>query len=533
MSSHFRLLIFLAALGGCGTTTPGPAPLGPETCTNRVDDNGDGKVDCLDPKCFTDAACRLVSERCDNDLDDNGDALVDCADPLCMSQPCGVDCTCVNGARVIGGGTGGGSAGGGTGGGSAGGGTGGGSAGGGTGGGSSGGGTGGGSVGGGTGGGSVGGGAGGGSSGGGAGGGSTGGGAGGGSTGGGGGVAAIETNCADNLDNDSDNATDCDDSNCVGVTCGMGCVCALQRKTESSCHDGSDNDGDGKIDCADTDCFGVGTEICDDGVDNDCDRAIDCGDTSCTGSTFCTNLVDGKPCLADGQCAGAKCFTEAASGVPNGTCANASSCTVGTANTGCNGGLCVAGSTSNSCYAKCSGAGVTGTGACRAGFICRDPDINTSNNNSYCTPGCANDSECAGSGTGYGCNPWSKRCQNVDRGLAKYGAACSTGTQCESGFCYTGADYPGGYCGGVCRQDTQNCGSGGFCSFSASWGDNLGFCYQSCTSSLQCLNNANTCFLTSAGASTRACTCLSSSSACSFDSDCCSGSCGFFSSTCL
>lgn len=334
-------------------------------------------------------------------------------------------------------------------------------------------------------------------------------------------------NCADNIDNDGDNATDCDDSNCVGITCGMGCTCALNRRTETNCSDGADNDGDGPRDCADTDCFGAGTEICNDGVDNDCDRAIDCGDSSCTGSGQCTALQDGKPCLLDNQCAGGDCLPEATNGAPSGMCSNLNSCNTST-NAGCNGGLCVASGSFNTCLARCTGTGLSGPGACRAGFICFDPDTNQSNNNNFCVIGCSQDSECAGSGSGYGCNPWSKKCGLTNAGLRKYGDDCTSSAQCETGNCATGFNFPGGYCLGVCRGDTNNCASGGFCAFSPVYGDNLGFCYQSCTSAAQCSNPFMSCIRTSMGASTFACACMTPGGGCQFDSDCCSGSCGFF-----
>ncbi|MBL8910695.1 MAG: hypothetical protein JNM17_08345 [Archangium sp.] len=549
----FSLVLGAALVVSCGKQNPTNGPTGPEDCTNHVDDNADGKTDCLDPKCFMSASCRMVTERCDNNVDDNGDGATDCADPFCNGQACGFDCTCIGGIRVIGGtggGSGGGASGGGTatgggttgggttgggttGGGTTGGGTtGGGTTGGGTGGGATGGGTGGGATGGGTGGGTTGGGTGGGATGGGTGGGTTGGGTGGGATGGGGGVQT-ETNCNDNIDNDGDNATDCDDTNCVGITCGMGCVCALNRRTESNCGDGADNDGDGPRDCADSDCFGVGTELCNDGVDNDCDRAVDCGDSSCTGNALCNAQVDGKPCLLDNQCAGGKCYTEATTGVPNGACSNATACNTST-NAGCNGGICMPGNP-NTCFARCTGTGISGPGACRPGFICYDPDTTPSNNNNYCSVGCSGDVECAGSGTGYGCNPWSKRCGLVDEGLRRYGDDCTSNTQCESNTCAIGPDFPNGYCIGNCRGDTLNCGPGGFCAFSPSFGDNLGNCYQSCTVSgqSQCLNPAMTCFRTAPNAPTRACYCLSSGSACAVNSDCCSGVCDSFWFECL
>ncbi|MEW5743609.1 MAG: hypothetical protein AB1938_32155, partial [Myxococcota bacterium] len=137
----------------CGGAPPNNPP-GPETCDNGKDDNGDGKTDCLDPKCFSHSHCKVTVEDCGNDSDDNNDGLIDCADPSCAGRECGFECTCLNGMKVYGqGGGSGGSGGGATGGGSGGGATGGGSGGGATGGGSGGGATGGGSGGGATGGG--------------------------------------------------------------------------------------------------------------------------------------------------------------------------------------------------------------------------------------------------------------------------------------------------------------------------------------------------------------------------------------------
>jgi hypothetical protein len=496
--------VLALATFSCGGPPPHPNP-GPETCDNGKDDNGDGKVDCLDPKCFSHPHCKVTVETCANDSDDNADGLIDCADPTCAGRECGVNCTCLNGVKVYGNsgggsGTGGGAGGGGTGGGAGGGGTGGGAGGGGTGGGAGGGG-----VGGGTGGGCV--------------------GCGTGCVCNGG--VKTEVLCSDNLDNDTDNRTDCEDVDCAGVTCGLGCTCVNLAKKEVSCTDGADNDGDGQADCADVDCQGVGTEICNDGIDNTCDRAIDCGDPKCIGSGLCANLEDGKPCLLDSQCAGGDCLDEATTGAPNGMCSNAVSCTVGT-NAGCNGGRCFPGSTFNSCVAPCTGTGISGTGACRAGYVCFDPDYDTNNNNNGCLPLCSSSAECAGGGSGYGCNPWRKRCGNLDRGLGKYGAACTSASQCESGQCFTGAGAPGGYCSGPCRGDTKNCGPNGWCQFNPSYGDNYGACYQRCASSAECRQSQNyNCWRAEPGGSDFICLCLPAGSSCSSSSHCCSGSCTF------
>lgn len=345
----------------------------------------------------------------------------------------------------------------------------------------------------------------------------------------------MESNCANNLDDDGDNATDCDDGDCTGITCGMGCSCALNRRVETNCSDNLDNDGDGQRDCADSDCVGAGTELCDDGVDNTCDRAIDCGDPKCIGNGACLAVNDGKPCLSSNQCASGRCLSEQLDGIPNGQCTNSAACNL-TTNAGCNGGRCVTIAGVPTCLAGCTGTGLGATGRCRAGFTCVDADSNLNNDNNTCRALCTSDSECSGSGAGYGCNPWSKLCQSRDRGLLRYGAACTTGTQCEGGVCMTGAEFPNGYCLGVCRGDTRNCGPNGFCSFDTSFGDNLGFCYQSCTgagttSTCRAADNYK-CWPMFQGGPT-ACICIGVGGPCVIggNSDCCSGVCQF--GTCL
>jgi hypothetical protein len=526
VTSRRSILAVVLALAACGTNPPGSG--GREVCDNGRDDNADGKIDCLDPTCFSNMRCSVaLTEDCGNQTDDDGDGQVDCADSSCDGAACGSGCLCLNGrptTSMTGGGAGGGSSGGAAAGGSAGGSTAGGSAGGSTAGGSAGGSTAGGSAGGSTAGGSTAGGSAGGS---------TAGGSAGGSTAGGsaGGAAAREQNCADNLDNDGDNATDCDDGDCAGITCGMGCRCVPGRRTEVSCSDGQDNDGDTLTDCADSDCVGVGTEICNDGVDNTCDRAIDCGDSKCTNSPQCTNLPDGRPCLLPGQCAGGRCRTEAATGVPNGMCTNALPCSVAN-QTGCNGGRCVMSGGVASCLPPCSGLGTVGPTACRPGFFCVDADGVQSTADSTCRPACANDQECSGSGPGYGCNPWLKLCGSKDRGLAKYGAACTQDSQCEGGTCLTDARFfPNGSCTGVCRRDTANCAPDGACNTEPNINDNFGLCYRRCTGPNGSAGGCRTadnykCWPLFSGGP-QACSCLGAGGPCLLGgaSDCCSGLC--------
>ncbi len=53
----------------------------PENCSNGIDDNDDGLIDCQDPLCLGRPIC--LPEDCTNGKDDNGDRLVDCQDPKC------------------------------------------------------------------------------------------------------------------------------------------------------------------------------------------------------------------------------------------------------------------------------------------------------------------------------------------------------------------------------------------------------------------------------------------------------------------
>ncbi|MBQ9394215.1 MAG: trypsin-like serine protease [Proteobacteria bacterium] len=60
-----------------------------EICDNKIDDSGNGRIDCDDPECTQFPACQAevdpeTSEICDNKTDDNGDGRIDCDDPACM-----------------------------------------------------------------------------------------------------------------------------------------------------------------------------------------------------------------------------------------------------------------------------------------------------------------------------------------------------------------------------------------------------------------------------------------------------------------
>ncbi len=69
--------------GVCGhTDVPG---CGPEQCSDGIDNDGDGLVDCADPDCANAPECR-PHEICGNCIDDDGDGLVDYEDADCCRQ---------------------------------------------------------------------------------------------------------------------------------------------------------------------------------------------------------------------------------------------------------------------------------------------------------------------------------------------------------------------------------------------------------------------------------------------------------------
>ncbi len=123
---------------------------------------------------------------------------------------------------------------------------------------------------------------------------------------------AVETICADGLDNECDGLADCHDPDCppccsvevcdgvdndcdtiVDEDCGGPCVPNEFAGFGRYCLDGIDNDCDGRLDCDDFDCMMfccARPEVCGDGVDNDCDRAIDCNDSDCCTEPACLGV---------------------------------------------------------------------------------------------------------------------------------------------------------------------------------------------------------------------------------------------------
>lgn len=183
-------------------------------CANDADDDYDGKVDCADPDCSTSPSCGGTKYgipyegACDDTLDNDGDGQVDCADPDCQTTP-----ACQGTKYGI----------------------------------------------------------------------------------------PYESDCTNGTDDDGDGKIDCADSDC-GSSCGV----KYGIPYETECGDDVDNDGDGLVDCADGDCasaggcmgtkYGIPYEIdCTDGLDNDNDAKIDCSDTDCASAPNCMGAKYAAP----------------------------------------------------------------------------------------------------------------------------------------------------------------------------------------------------------------------------------------------
>ncbi len=223
-------------LTDCADPDCGGFPLcGPENCGDMFDNDGDGQIDCLDPDCAMAPNCAF--ERCDDFVDNDGDGQVDCADADCQGFPlCGPE-QCADGFDNDGDGQ----------------------------------------------------------------------------------IDCLDIDCQANpncappeicddlVDNDLDGSTDCADPDCQGFP-----LCGFEV-----CVDGFDNDGDGQTDCDDSDCLMdpmcIMVELnCTDGIDNDGDALTDCADPDCAMDPICqmnacVNVVLGSaigPSVAVGNTSG-------------------------------------------------------------------------------------------------------------------------------------------------------------------------------------------------------------------------------------
>ena len=121
--------------------------------------------------------------------------------------------------------------------------------------------------------------------------------------------------CSDTIDNDEDGLTDCQDPSCFGHPDLTACI-------ETNCTDTVDNDGNGYADCEDYDCgndvacAGDFEQNCTDTTDDDGDGFIDCDDFDCADDAACIEVdcADGNDNDGDGfiDCADFDCLYTAA-----------------------------------------------------------------------------------------------------------------------------------------------------------------------------------------------------------------------------
>lgn len=52
-----------------------------EICSDLIDNDGDGLIDCEDPDCALSSEC--TAENCTDEIDNDGDGLIDCEDSEC------------------------------------------------------------------------------------------------------------------------------------------------------------------------------------------------------------------------------------------------------------------------------------------------------------------------------------------------------------------------------------------------------------------------------------------------------------------
>ena len=183
-----------------------------EICDNKKDDTGNGLTDCEDPYCASDPACKVRPkvEICDNKQDDTGNGLIDCADPICANDP-----ACATKPEK----------------------------------------------------------------------------------------PAVEI-CNNKIDDTGNGLIDCADPTCAADPA---CATKPEKTAVEICDNKQDDTGNGLVDCADPTCANLPVcnsykpligEICDNGEDDDGDSLVDCDDPDCASAPFCTGKIQSSSCSA-------------------------------------------------------------------------------------------------------------------------------------------------------------------------------------------------------------------------------------------
>jgi len=66
----------------------GVVPAVEKNCSDGIDDDRDGLIDCDDPDCGASPECPIAYEKdCTDGIDDDGDGFIDCEDSDCTNRP--------------------------------------------------------------------------------------------------------------------------------------------------------------------------------------------------------------------------------------------------------------------------------------------------------------------------------------------------------------------------------------------------------------------------------------------------------------
>jgi subtilisin-like proprotein convertase family protein len=95
-----QLTSFAVAVCQC-LASSGNCEFGPIACENRIDDDGDGLVDCQETACASSPSCPATEHACGDGIDNDGDTSVDCADSSCAWACSALGSACTGANRIF------------------------------------------------------------------------------------------------------------------------------------------------------------------------------------------------------------------------------------------------------------------------------------------------------------------------------------------------------------------------------------------------------------------------------------------------
>ncbi len=214
-----------------------------------------------------------------------------------------------------------------------------------------------------------------------------------------------------------------------------------------------------------------------------CEEGSTCQNGTCVAASgnnstpMVTGSAVGAECTTNETCAEDLCLTDES--IPGGYCSKVCGTGLPGADDSCpTGSSCIQiGDGVSACLDSCGA-----DSECRSGYVCE-----AVGSESVCLPMCQSDYDC---GLDEVCQ--SGRCEVTNAGGTRVGGSCAEDSTCQSSVCLTEADtdWPGGTCVGDCTGSAD----GSFCDgVTADSGlcinfDEVGLCFPSCTTALDCRN---------------------------------------------